>query len=182
MEEMGLVTTCLQIADPGLVPLLADRLDPQQPQIRWQAVEALKKIDTVEAAKALQPHLGEEANLLRKLEIAELLGRPTFIFAMNRESYEKLPDDLKQLIDDNSGPEVAALFGRAMDEVDVIGRAVAQKAGNDLVTLDEAETARWQQTAQKTTADWIAEMNGKGIDGAALVEDARRRIEKYSSQ
>jgi TRAP-type C4-dicarboxylate transport system substrate-binding protein len=106
----------------------------------------------------------------------------TFIFAMNRESYEKLPDDLKQLIDDNSGPEVAALFGRAMDEVDVIGRAVAQKAGNDLVTLDEAETARWQQTAQKTTADWIAEMSGKGIDGAALVEDARRRIEKYSSQ
>jgi TRAP-type C4-dicarboxylate transport system substrate-binding protein len=104
----------------------------------------------------------------------------TFIFAMNRDSYAALPDDLKKVIDDNSGPEVAALFGRAMDEVDVTGRAVAEKAGNTLVTLDAAETARWQEAARQTTESWIAEMSGKGIDGAALVEDARRRIEKYS--
>jgi TRAP-type transport system periplasmic protein len=106
----------------------------------------------------------------------------TFVFAMNRESYARLPDDLKQVIDDNSGPEVAALFGRAMDEVDVTGREVAEKAGNAIVVLDAAETARWQEAARKTTEDWIAEMSGKGIDAAALVEDARQRIEKYSSQ
>jgi TRAP-type C4-dicarboxylate transport system substrate-binding protein len=106
----------------------------------------------------------------------------TFIFAMNRDSYDRLPADLKQVIDANSGPEVAALFGRAMDEVDVIGRGVAEKAGNTLVTLDMAETARWQEAARKTTEDWIAEMQGKGIDGAGLVADARKRIEKYSGQ
>jgi TRAP-type C4-dicarboxylate transport system substrate-binding protein len=106
----------------------------------------------------------------------------TFIFAMNRDSYERLPADLKQVIDANSGPEVAALFGRAMDEVDVIGRGVAEKAGNSLVTLDAAETARWQEAARKTTEDWIAEMQGKGIDGAGLVADARKRIEEHSGQ
>ncbi|MGE5766613.1 MAG: TRAP transporter substrate-binding protein [Bacteroidota bacterium] len=106
----------------------------------------------------------------------------TFIFAMNRDSYERLPADLKQVIDANSGPEVAALFGRAMDEVDVTGRQVAEKAGNTLVTLDAAETARWQAAAQQTTKDWIAEMQGKGIDGAALVEDARQRIEAHSGR
>ena len=106
----------------------------------------------------------------------------TFIFAMNRNAYAALPADLKKVIDDNSGPAVAALFGKAMDEVDVTGRAVAEKAGNTVVTLGTAETARWQEAARKTTTDWIAEMNAKGIDGAALVEDARQRIEKYSSQ
>ena len=106
----------------------------------------------------------------------------TFIFAMNKDSYDRLPADLKQVIDANSGPDVAALFGRAMDEVDVIGRNAAVKAGNTLITLDPAETARWQEVARKTTEDWIAEMNGKGIDGAALVADARQRIEKYSGQ
>jgi len=106
----------------------------------------------------------------------------TFIFAMNKDSYEALPDDLRQVIDDNSGPEVAALFGRAMDEVDIIGKGVAEEAGNTLVTLDEAETARWQEVAEKTEQDWIAEMSAKGIDGAALVEDARARIEKHSRQ
>ncbi|MGF1631272.1 MAG: TRAP transporter substrate-binding protein [Kiloniellaceae bacterium] len=106
----------------------------------------------------------------------------TFIFAMNSNSYAALPAELRQVIDDNSGPAVAALFGRAMDEVDVTGREVAERAGNTIVTLGNAETARWQETAHKTTEDWIAEMNGKGIDGAALVEDARQRIEKYSGQ
>lgn len=106
----------------------------------------------------------------------------TFIFAMNRDSYEALPDDLRQVIDDNSGPDVAALFGRAMDEVDVIGRGVAEQAGNTLVTLDAAETARWQEIAEQTEQDWIAEMSAKGIDGAALAADARARIEKYSRQ
>jgi TRAP-type C4-dicarboxylate transport system substrate-binding protein len=106
----------------------------------------------------------------------------TFIFAMNRGSYAALPAELRKVIDDNSGPAVAALFGKAMDEVDVTGRAVAEKAGNTIVTLGTAETARWQEAARKTTEDWIAEMNAKGIDGAALVEDARQRIEKYSGQ
>ncbi len=106
----------------------------------------------------------------------------TFIFAMNKGSYDRLPDDLKKVIDANSGPEVAALFGKAMDEVDAIGRSVAEKAGNTIVTLDEAETARWQEIAKKTAEDWIAEMKDKGIDGAALAEDARARIEEYSGQ
>src|SRR3546814_2184678 len=101
---------------------------------------------------------------------------------MNRYTYGALPADLKQVIDAHSGPEAAALFGRAMDEVDVIGRAAAEKAGNTLITLDPAETARWQEAARQTTEDWIAEMSAKGIDGAALVEDARRRIEKYRGQ
>jgi HEAT repeat protein len=58
--------------------LLAELLDPHGPQLRWQAVEALEKIDTDGAAQALQPHLLEEANLLRKLELAEFLGRHGF--------------------------------------------------------------------------------------------------------
>ena len=33
------------------------------------------KIDTDNAAKALQPHLVQETNLQRKIEIAEFLGR-----------------------------------------------------------------------------------------------------------
>jgi HEAT repeat protein len=48
---------------------------PNGRDIWWNAVEALTKIDTDEAAKALQPHLREETDLLRKLKIAEFLGR-----------------------------------------------------------------------------------------------------------
>ena len=45
----------------------------------------------------------------------------TFALMMNKASYEKLPADLKKVIDANSGIETAALFGRAMDEGDKVG-------------------------------------------------------------
>lgn len=104
----------------------------------------------------------------------------TFVFAMNQASYDRLPDDLKAVIDANSGVETAGLMGRAMDEGDETGLAIAQKAGNSIVMLDEAETARWVETATPLIAAWEAEMNAKGADGKALVEEARALIEKYS--
>jgi HEAT repeat protein len=57
------------------VATLATMLVPTQQDIWWYAVDALIKIDTDDAAKVLQPHLLQETNLQRKLEIAEFLGR-----------------------------------------------------------------------------------------------------------
>lgn len=104
----------------------------------------------------------------------------TFVVAMNKAAYEKLPADLKKVIDDNSGAEVAALFGRAMDGGDKAGIAMATKLGNNIVTLDEAETARWKAAAAPVVDGWIAEMKAKNIDGKALVDDAQALVEKYS--
>jgi TRAP-type C4-dicarboxylate transport system substrate-binding protein len=88
----------------------------------------------------------------------------TFALVMNRASYDKLPADLKAVIDKNSGVETAALFGRAMDEGDKAGLEVARKAGNNIVTLEAAETKRWQTAAMAVEADWIKEVQGKNID------------------
>jgi TRAP-type C4-dicarboxylate transport system substrate-binding protein len=103
-----------------------------------------------------------------------------FIFAMNKNSYEKLPADLKKVIDDNSGRDAAAWVGRVMDEGDQPGLAAAQKAGNRIVTLDEAETARWKEAAKPVIGEWIAEMKSKGIDGAGLYQQAKSLVAKYA--
>ena len=93
-ERVSFASTCVKIPDPRLVPPLAELLDPHEPQLRWHAVEALKKIDTDGAAQALQPHLLEEADLLRKLELAEFLGRhgvrDGYPFAMEHMSERSL--------------------------------------------------------------------------------------------
>ncbi|WP_439517119.1 TRAP transporter substrate-binding protein [Hydrogenophaga sp.] len=104
----------------------------------------------------------------------------TFAFSMNKGAYDKLPADLKKVIDDNSGIETAALFGRAMDEGDRMGREIAEKAKNNIVALDTAETQRWRRTAGAVETDWINEMKGKNIDGAKLVSEARALIAKYA--
>ena len=109
----------------------------------------------------------------------EGLYTQTFAFSMNKASYDKLPPDLKAVIDKNSGIETAAFFGRAMDDGDKAGRAIAEKAGNNIVALDLAETQRWRRTAATVETDWINEMKAKNIDGAKLVSEARSLISKY---
>jgi TRAP-type C4-dicarboxylate transport system substrate-binding protein len=108
------------------------------------------------------------------------LYNSTFAVSMNKASYDKLPADLKQVIDKNSGLETAAFFGRAMDEGDKAGRAIAEKAGNNIVALDAAETQRWRRTASVVADDWVKEMSAKGIDGKKLLSDARELIAKHS--
>ncbi|RVU38185.1 TRAP transporter substrate-binding protein [Hwanghaeella grinnelliae] len=126
------------------------------------------------------------------LKMAELVGNhtefsgdrglysATFLFAMNQASYDALPDDLKKVIDDNSGIEAAAWAGRAMDGGDVVGRKKAAEKGNNIIVLDEAETNRWKEAAAPVVDNWVAEMKDKGIDGQALVDDAQALLKKNS--
>jgi HEAT repeat protein len=78
-ERHAFVMACRKIsekvADGRLVTPLARMLAPNEADVRWGAIEALTKIDTEDAAKALQPHLSEERNLTGKLKMAEFLGR-----------------------------------------------------------------------------------------------------------
>ena len=104
----------------------------------------------------------------------------TFVFAMNQTAYDKLPDDLKKVIDDNTGIETAAFFGRVMDQGDEAGLKIAQDNGNNIITLDEAETQRWKDAAAPVIDAWIEEVKGAGLDGKALVEEARALIAKES--
>ena len=74
----------------------------------------------------------------------------------------------------------AALFGRAMDEGDKVGLGLAQKAGNNIITLDAAETKRWQRAAAGVRAVWYKEVSEKGLDGPKLAAEAEALIAKYS--
>ena len=126
------------------------------------------------------------------LRVAELVNTHTnfsgnrslyvafFIFAMNKAKYERLPPDLKKVIDDNSGLGTSKWAGKVMDDGDVPGLAAAKARNNNIVTLDAAETARWKEQAKKVNDGWIAEMNGKRINGKQLVDDATALIAKYA--
>ncbi|MEQ8447065.1 MAG: TRAP transporter substrate-binding protein [Pelagibacterium sp.] len=100
----------------------------------------------------------------------------TFGFVMNRGTYEGLSDDLKAVIDANSGLETSKMFGRVMDEADLGGLQIAQDAGNSIVMLDEAETARWKEAAQPTIDQWFADMEAIGVDGEGLYAAAQEAM------
>jgi TRAP-type C4-dicarboxylate transport system substrate-binding protein len=104
----------------------------------------------------------------------------TFVLAMNKAKYDSLPDDLKKIIDDNSGAEFSAFAGRTQQEYDAPGRELAE--GNNIIELSAEESAKWQEAAQPVIDNWVAEMDGKGIEGQALLDEARELIAKYTAE
>ncbi len=128
--------------------------------IPWQIVPALK---VNELAKSHTEFSGDRS-----------LYNTYFIWAMNKDVYESLPDDLKAVIDANSGVETSAMAGRAMDVGDADGLAQTQATpGTTIVTMAAEEVAKLRAIGDAQIAAWIEDMNAKGLDGAAMVADAR---------
>lgn len=96
-----------------------------------------------------------------------------FVLAMNKGVYDGLPDDLKAVIDANSGVEFSAMAGRIGQEADAPARQMAVDLGNNIVTLTAEQSAEWEAAAQSTYTAWLEEMTAAGIDGQALLDEAR---------
>lgn len=103
----------------------------------------------------------------------------TFVLAMNKDTYESLPDDLRTVIDDNSGLEFSIFAGGTQADADGPAREIAVDADNNIVTLTEEETQVWREASQPIYDAWIADMDSKGIDGQALIDEARALMEAY---
>ncbi len=104
----------------------------------------------------------------------------TFIFAMNKARYESLPDDLKAIIDANSGFEFSAFAGKTMQEFDQPPLDAAIKRGNNIINLTPEQVEKWKAASQGTTEKWIAEMDSKGMNGTGLRARALELIKKYT--
>ncbi|MCP5088717.1 MAG: TRAP transporter substrate-binding protein, partial [Rhodobacteraceae bacterium] len=60
----------------------------------------------------------------------------TFVLAMNWDKYNSLPDDLKAVMDENSGIKFSVFAGGTQQDYDAPGRQLAVDRGNAIVTLD----------------------------------------------
>jgi len=104
----------------------------------------------------------------------------SFVLAMNKDVYNKMPDDLKAVIDANSGADFSALAGKVSQDADAPARDIAVKLGNTIIELTPEQIAPWKAGAQGTIDQWIADSAKAGFDGKALVDEARALIAKYT--
>jgi len=125
--------------------------------IPWEVTAALKVPELVE----YHTEFGDAS-----------LYTTAFIFAMNKDRYASLPEDLQAIIDQNSGEEFSAFAGRTMQEYDAPARQLAIDAGNTVIELTDEQVQVWRDAAAQTTATWQQEMDDKGMDGAALIQRA----------
>ncbi|WP_136442561.1 TRAP transporter substrate-binding protein [Pacificoceanicola onchidii] len=134
--------------------------------IPWEVTAALKVPELV------GNHTEFDGNALYTL---------TFVLAMNIDRYESLPDDLKKVIDDNSGLAFSIFAGGTQADSDGPARKLAVDRGNNIVTVTEEQTKEWDALVNPIYATWIEDMKGRGKDGQALIDEARALMSEYSS-
>ncbi len=106
----------------------------------------------------------------------------TFVLAMNKGVYDGLPDDLKAVIDKNSGLDFSVFAGGVQSDADAPARQVAVDLGNSIVTISKADAeAKWLPLVEPIYAAWVADMQTKGIDGQALIDELRALMAEYTA-
>lgn len=135
--------------------------------IPWEVTTALKVPELVEN------HTEFEGPALYNL---------TFVFAMNQGAYDGMPADLQAIVDQNSGLDFSVFAGGTQADADGPSREIAVELGNNIITVD-AETAKsdWLPIVQPIYDTWTADMSEKGIDGQALIDQARALMAEYKA-
>lgn len=124
--------------------------------IPWEVTPALKVPELVEN------HTEFEGTALYTL---------TFVLAMNKEKFDGLPADLQKVIDDNSGLSFSVFAGGTQSDMDGPAREIAVENGNNIVTV--TDTTEWKALVNPIYDTWVADMQSKGRDGQALIDEAK---------
>jgi TRAP-type transport system periplasmic protein len=113
---------------------------------------------------------------------ASALSTATFVLAMNKQSYDRLPRDLKLVIDSNAGQFAATMAGAMWD---VEAKAVADAArerGDAMTVLTADELVPWRKATDPVVAAWQKQMRERKIDGGKLVASVRALVAKYENE
>lgn len=103
----------------------------------------------------------------------------TFVLAMNKAKYDSLPDELKAVIDKNSGLDFSVFAGGTQADADGPARQKAVDIGNNIITVSEEQAKEWGALVQPIYDSWIADMETRSVDGQALIDEARKLMAEY---
>ncbi|MGB0867680.1 MAG: TRAP transporter substrate-binding protein [Granulosicoccaceae bacterium] len=107
-------------------------------------------------------------------------GTAVFMFAMNKERFESLPENLQSVINANSGDALAGLMGQIWEDGENPGISMQEKSGGEVLQLSDELTAELETKGQIVVDRWVKEANGAGIDGQALVDAARAAVATHT--
>ncbi len=104
------------------------------------------------------------------------VGYTTAMFVvMNLEKWNALPDDVKKVID-----ELGALWtnvhGYVWDSTDEQGREFTKSLGNEIISLSDAESAKWREAVAPVLNEYASDTP----NGGEYVKKVQELIDKYS--
>jgi TRAP-type transport system periplasmic protein len=106
----------------------------------------------------------------------------SFVLAMNKASYDKLPRDLKTVIDNNSGQPGATIAGAMWDVQAAAVIDMVSARGDPITTLLPEAVAHWRKATEPVIEAWLKDMKEHKTDGGKLLANARALLAKYVNE
>ena len=110
------------------------------------------------------------------------LSSTTFALVMNKASYDRLPRDLKDVIDANAGQSAAGAAGTMWDlQAKIVADSVAQR-GDPITTLLPESVAHWRKATEPVINAWLKTVKDQKADGGKLLASAHALLIKYVNE
>ncbi|OLF38970.1 MULTISPECIES: TRAP transporter substrate-binding protein [unclassified Psychrobacter] len=96
------------------------------------------------------------------------------LVTMNKDKYQSLPDDLKKIIDDNSGKVMADIAGEMFDREDAKFIEEARAKGDQFIEIpDPLNDPAWKEPLEAGTQKYLDDVNALGLDADGVYEKAK---------
>ena len=107
-----------------------------------------------------------------------------FYCVMNKNSYKKLPPDIKAIFNTLVG-EYKELYILMWNSVDFNGKAFGMKKGVEFIDLPPSELPKWQAAVKPVIDNYVKKMAGKGYSEAEVrrwIKFLRERIDYWTKR
>ncbi|MCY0965656.1 TRAP transporter substrate-binding protein [Parathalassolituus penaei] len=105
-----------------------------------------------------------------------------FVATMNSRTYQRLPADLKAVIDRNSGVEWSRKLGAAYDVLDINGVEQARALGHEIHTVEGGvENPAWKPVVDAAVKHYATELESKGIKVGEIYQHALQVSDRCES-
>jgi TRAP-type transport system periplasmic protein len=102
----------------------------------------------------------------------------TMMVVMNKNKFDSLPNDVKKIINENSGLVLSTECGKLYDATDEPFREQALKKGIIEYNLDPKEKRKLEALTLPLRVRWVKDMNSKGLPGKEVLKEVLEIIGK----
>ena len=118
-----------------------------------------------------------QAEVVKYVTLSYFHVAPFFV-SMNLKKWESLPSDIKEVFSEVSR-EYMEIAGAVWDKASAEGLKYAKDEGLEIITLSDEERTRWHAAYAPLRAEYLKEMEEKGLPGKAFIDEIERLTSKH---
>lgn len=100
----------------------------------------------------------------------------TMAVLMNKRKWDKLPDNIKTILSENTGLSLSKWCGEAYDRLDGPSRLRVKEKGIEIIELPETAKDKLRQQTMVQRENWVKTMTSKGFPGQQMLDMALKNL------